>query len=543
MFLKMIYASSISSAIKTKSKFNFILNHKNWLNKKKPRFGDLTKALYFSHGNLFEKFAIAECLKVVEKLYPGLKFIPQQEDERELDIYEREYARNYNKYNANKNFSFVQVNGVKNEVYQNKVSARPDGLFNDHILEVKCPLGQLYKVKGSGQTPEGFDYSKEEFIIPFQYKLQMIIEMLCHGKSKGFFFQYYQPNGWKSFFRRLHEQYWNVDQLQVGDRVYKPWINEDDPVLTVLLRGYKINPRIWEYYQELNDLPSLGMKNGKVDMTQKESFELQRDKMVYILNNLNVDRMVERGFTRSQAQEIKKKLVLGSGMKAGWVYKNKNNLYIDWNDSFEYVDYKTYQKGLIHLMKNIYIPRKFLYKWKAFRQNLDNGMMSREFPDYVSPIEHVLIELDMSKYIRVIKFGDAKPAVQTRNLDIIHDFIREYQNPDYNKLWKMVKDLKVFLENLPINVLHVYRGESQTQKDIKFIKEFLKNNPEKYNELKDYVRGKPKETLISVDALRTLFGLEQKQEMDIGYIEYLLRKIEEEKKVDVVLKKVIKLKF
>jgi len=285
------------------------------------------------------------------------------------------------------------------------------------------------------------------------------------------------------------------------------------------------------------------MKNGKVDMSQKESFELQRGKMVYILNNLNVDRMVEIGFKRSQAEEIKKKLVLGSGMKAGWVYKNKNNLYIDWNDSLEYVNYKTYQKGLIHLMKNIYIPRKFLYKWRAFRQNLDNGMMSRNFPDYVSPIEHVLIEFDMSEYIRVVRFGNAKPAIQTKGLDIIHDFIREYKNSDYNKLWKMVKTLKVFLENLPVKVLNVYRGQSQTQKDIEFIKEFLKKNPEKYTELKDYVKGKPKNTLISVDALRTLFGIEQKQEMNIGYIEYLLRKIEEKKKVNIVLKKVVRLKF
>ena len=188
--MPIIYASSVSSAIKSKTKFNFFLNHTKWLLKKKSTFGDLTKVLYFSHGNLFEKYAIIECRKIIDKMYNNLSFIPQEESERELDIFEKEYARMYLTYNAHKNFSFLETKGVKNETYQNgyTVSARPDGLFNNHVLEVKCPFGQLYKVRGSGQTENGFDYSKEQFIIPFQYKLQMIIEMLCHGKSKGFFF-------------------------------------------------------------------------------------------------------------------------------------------------------------------------------------------------------------------------------------------------------------------------------------------------------------------------------------------------------------------
>lgn len=544
-----IYASSVSSAIKSKSKFNFLLNYKKWLNKKKPTFGDLTKVLYFSHGNLFEKYAIIECRKIIDKMYNGLTFIPQAESERELDIFEKEYARMYLKYNAHRNFSFLETKGVKNETYQNgyTVSARPDGLFDNHILEVKCPLGQLYKVKGSGQTENGFDYSKEQFIIPFQYKLQMIIEMLCHGKSKGFFFQYYEPNGWKSFFHHIHYQYWNVDKLEVGDRVYKPWVNHDDPVFTVLLRGYKINTSIWKYYQELSSIPNIILKtNGKVDMTQKESFEQYRDKMEYILNNININRMVELGFTRQQAEEIKTKLQVGSGLKAGFVYKNKMKLYIDWGNDLELVNYKDYQLGIIHIMKTIYIPRKNLYKWKAFRQNLDNNLMTPTFPEYISPIEHVLIEFDMSEYIKVIQFGNARPAIQTRGLDIVHTFLKEYDNPNsLENLWKMVKPLKKFLEQLPIKVLNTYRGQSQTQKDLEFIKDFIKKNPEKYTELKDYIRGKSKETLISVDTLKNLFNMEQKQNMNIGYIDWLLKKIENESQVNSVLKKInsMKLKF
>ena len=497
-----IYASSAASAIRTKQKYNFILNHNKWLNKKKPLFGDLTRALYFAHGNLFEKYAIMECIPIINNLYPGLTFKPQEEKERELDIFEREYANMYLKYNAHKNFSFREIIGVKNEKYTNgyTVSARPDGLFNNHVLEVKCPLGQLYKKRGSGQTERGFDYSKEEFIIPYQYKFQMIIEMLCHKKTKGFFFQYYEPNGWKSFYHHLHSQYWNVDQLKRFDRVYKPWINSDDSVFTILHRGYKINPNIWKYYQTLVNIPDITLKpNGKVDTKQKDSFEAHRDEMEFILSNINVDRMVKDGYTRREAMNIKRKLTIGSGMKVGTVYKNEEGqINIDWGgDAMEWMSYKQYQLGITHLMKHIYISRKDIYTWETFINNLPS--MSSKFPDVVSPIEHVLIELDMSKYIQV-----DKDNVSTKDLDVFHDFLKKY-NGDSETLWKMVKPLKKWLEDLPIKVLHVYRGQSQSQKDIEFIKMFLKDNPEKYNELLNYIEGKSEDTLISVEAIKKIF--------------------------------------
>ena len=78
-----------------------------------------------------------------------------------------------------------------------------------------------------------------------------------------------------------------------------------------------------------------------------------------------------------------------------------------------------------------------------------------------------------------------------------------------------------------------------TQKYFDFIKKLLEKNPQKYKELKDDIKGKSNNTLISLGTLNNI---------DIGTMKRILRKIERdkfEKKIDYVLKQLdnINLKF
>lgn len=494
--MKIIFASQISSAIKIKGKLQFEIDHKRWLRKKKPSFGDMTKALYFTHGILFEKYAIREVLKILQ----DKSYIPQNQDSRKLDVYEKEYEKNYLKYNESIGFHIPLVtNGVGNEEYSNGefiVSARPDGLFDSHILEVKCPLGQLYKKRK--EKGEEFDFSKEQFIIPYNYKLQMIIEMLCHKRNKGYFFQYYQPNGWKSFMWNLHDQYFNIRKISKGTRVYKPWINNDDFVLTVLLRGWKEDNEMWRFYQELAEIPS---KPQKVN-SAKENFEQYRDKMEFIIQNISVSYLMSKGKTKMQAVKICKKLQFGSGFKVGTVTENNGNVIkVVWDNNVESeIMYDDYREGIIHIFNTLHITRKEMRVWDPFFSNLKNGVLDPVFPSDELPIEHVLIELDMSNFIRI-----QNGKVETRGLRVVENFLRSYT--DFAPL-KQLSPLKKFLEALPINVLNVYRGKSEDQKKLEKINELLKKNPQMKEDVMNFVKGESKESLYSVDALINILNLD-----------------------------------
>ena len=64
----------------------------------------------------------------------------------------------------------------------------------------------------------------------------MFLEMLVHGKRKGYFFQYYNPSGWQNFVRHLCNQVNNITELDTDVRVYKPWVDVDTNKTTVLYR-------------------------------------------------------------------------------------------------------------------------------------------------------------------------------------------------------------------------------------------------------------------------------------------------------------------
>lgn len=501
--MPIIYASQIAAAIRVRKKIQFEIEHGHWQNKKKKTFGDMTKALYFTHGNLFEKYAIRTAIEIIREKTNDKLFIPQNQEHRNLDIYEKEYENFYLKYSEKVNFHIPSViNGVSNEEYKTSftVSARPDGLFKNHVLEVKCPLGQLYKKKKP--KDQVFDYENEEFIIPYYYKLQMIIEMLCHKKNKGYFFQYYQPNGWRSFIGNLHHQYFHLKTIRPGTRVYKPWVNNDDFVLTVLDRGYKMDKNIWMYYKELAKIP---VRPNKINNTEKENFENYRQEMEFILHNINVPYLMKKGKTKLEARSISRKLHFGSGFKVGTVISNNGEtMQVKWDKSTSTtITYDDYQEGIIHILNSLHITRKEMYIWNPFFSNIKEGVLDPDFPSAELPLEHVLIELDMSDYIKI-----NETSVTTKNLHVVENFLQAYT---MYAPWKEISGLKLFLENLPIKVLDVYRGKSKDQKTLDEINEFLRKNPEKKKDVMDFVKGESRDCFYTADAIKNILKLEKKE--------------------------------
>ena len=501
--MPIIYASQIAAAIRVRKKIQFEIEHGNWLNKKKKTFGDMTKALYFTHGNLFEKYAIRTAREIIREKTNDESFVPQNQEHRNLDVYEKEYENFYLKFSEKVNFHIPSViNGVGNEEYKSSftVSARPDGLFKNHVLEVKCPLGQLYKKKKPKE--EVFDHDREEFIIPYYYKLQMIIEMLCHKKNKGYFFQYYQPNGWRSFIGNLHHQYFHLKNIMPGTRVYKPWVNNDDFVLTVLDRGYKMDRNIWSYYKELAKIPD---RPNKISSTDKENFENYRQEMEFILHNINVPYLMKKGKTKLEARSISRKLHFGSSFKVGTVIiNNEKSMQVKWDNSTSTtITYDDYQEGIIHILNSLHITRKEMYIWNPFFSNIKEGVLDPDFPSAELPLEHVLIELDMSDYIKI-----NETLVTTKNLDDVEKFLQAYT---MYAPWREISNLKFFLENLPTKVLNVYRGKSKDQKTLDEINEFLEKNPDKKKDVIDFVQGKSKDAFYTADAIKNILKLEKKE--------------------------------
>jgi hypothetical protein len=230
------------------------------------KFGDLQRCIYFPHGNLFETEAT---MKFTELMGP----FERESKGGTWSDEEKLYASitKPSNYVVSGEPKSDGINSKKTEDYHHywQLSARPDGYYDStHVVEIKCPFGQLYKEYGSGKTGTGWDNEKEVFIIPARYKIQMFIEMLCHNRQHGYFMQYYQPKGWYNFANYLINLY--KREYQLTDVVYKPFYRHDDVALTLLYRPIRKFPdkkkQLLEFYDKYmnptrrNTDPSLATK-------------------------------------------------------------------------------------------------------------------------------------------------------------------------------------------------------------------------------------------------------------------------------------------
>ena len=101
------------------------------------------------------------------------------------------------------------------------VKCRADGLTDTHVIEVKAPFGNLYKVWKSGEVVHSdgsgvqwvtYDKDAEIFTIPPNYMAQLLIEMNCYNKKKAYFGQLYSYQGWYSIAKYFDTQYRQIQR-------------------------------------------------------------------------------------------------------------------------------------------------------------------------------------------------------------------------------------------------------------------------------------------------------------------------------------------
>lgn len=244
-----ISSSTVSSLVyKGLTQEQFCWKLRDYYNKVKPLFPNRTKILFMPGGNVFEDFVLQQMEKTLrEENLLGKDSIRRQFNRDEIPrIYEQDLLARLRR----QNFRYESREGFTNEtsedlkLFGRKVVSRTDGLLSTHVVEAKVPFGKLYKKFGSGTIVQEdgtkrYDKTQEIFEIPVHYKLQMLIQMNCYNRRKGYFGQYYIFENWKSFTDLLKSQYEKLQRgasLMTGTTIYRPTLDKTTPILTVLKR-------------------------------------------------------------------------------------------------------------------------------------------------------------------------------------------------------------------------------------------------------------------------------------------------------------------
>ena len=311
----------------------------NYINRKKSMPFRL-QILYFPHGNINEDYAM-ELLKP----YIDLKGYRRELKEGEaFNTLETEYVK---RMNSNQR-KFEKAEGVGSEVYNFdtidfQINARPDGITDTHVIELKCPVGGLYL---ENNLPK----------IPRQYKLQMIVEMLCHKRSNAYFLQYYTPIGWYSLVQYMTEQY-NSDKIEAGSIVYKPFISPGEHVVNIINKVEKKVANFRSYYEDI--VGDIEIKGNKAVID-----ELYMDKIMNLIR-LTDDESLKPYFNKAERETIMQTLSFGKDFKYGEVIshdgdyikikwqgrKNRNNVVLDNNT--ESIPIPRFKRGYITIIKDI----------------------------------------------------------------------------------------------------------------------------------------------------------------------------------------------
>lgn len=354
------------------------------------KFDEKTKIIYFPHGNLLEDEAIASIDMEVE---------PQRVEAMAFNEYEKTYGGIIN----HPRIKFEAQDGIGSRVWKAadaayNLSARPDGYIGEHILEVKCPWGGLRKTPGSTALDETFD-------IPINHRLQMFIEMLCHGKKKGYYLQYYDPSGWQNFFKLLHIQYWGGPKI--GETVYKPWITESEFVWTIIDSVMKadIDANLFKTY--LGDIP---IPTGSANQANKIEYQSKYyEEFLHLISLTTRHTLMKHGFNIVDANIIMQKLTYSNGMKSGVVLNvEKNSIGVLWSgekvnnvmvgNNYTTMPLSVFRNGILKILSVLQftITRKDLSVWKPWESSILNGIMPKELPELNAYAESVMTEMDLS---------------------------------------------------------------------------------------------------------------------------------------------------
>ena len=242
-----VSSSAVSSLIyKALTSEQFCWKLRDYYNKNKPIFPKKTKILFMPGGNVFEDYVLTTMQRLINK-----GSVQRQFNRDEIPrVYEKDLLSRLGR----QNYVNESRDGFSNQISEDltlfgrRIICRTDGLLPDYILEAKVPFGKLYKEHGSGTIikedgSKEYDKTKEIFEIPIHYKLQMLIQMNCYKRKKGYFGQYYIFKNWKSFTDLLKTQYLKLDRgatLMAGEVIYKSSLDKTQPIWTIIERIVKI---------------------------------------------------------------------------------------------------------------------------------------------------------------------------------------------------------------------------------------------------------------------------------------------------------------
>ena len=345
-------------------------------------FNTKTLAIYFAHGKVREEQAWNSLMSLLSG-----EATRESKRAQAFNIHEKAYAERDPLLKLAP-YAFEGNEGIEAETFTfapYDLRAKPDGLIGDHVIEIKCPVGNLPKV------------------IARNYKLQMFTEMACHNRRKTYFYQYYEPAGWYYFFKYLCDQYYNLQNLKPLDVVYRPWFDNDYSMLVIFRRAEKVLYTLdtthlrlvnlfWEYCMKEERLPR---PKGKDTPKDKDDWDVNRSAAISLIMNITEDKLMAHGFSRWESRCIIDALCMeGNDMKMGHVLelqdgkitilwqgqrsrKDDMSRVIDKNTGAfqEVIDFTRYRRGLVKIMSrmNHQISGRPQEGWLTWAQDMRQG--------------------------------------------------------------------------------------------------------------------------------------------------------------------------
>lgn len=421
----------------------------------KYEFSGITQMLYFPGGQILED----DILDLVDNYLINkgdLTMQRQTQQGGEAKPYQRDAAQRMGIgrwERTDRPNGFQDMTSRDLTVWGHPVKCRADGLTDTHVVEVKAPFGNLYKVWKSGEVIETdsrgvswvtYDKDAEKFIIPSGYMAQILIEMNAYNRRKAYFGQLYSYQGWYSIAKYFDTQFQQIQRggsypFRRGTIVYTPCLDKSTPILTMVKRIITIvqsdtislevaRAIVFNYLYDYCGCPSppdgsfttnnaranyLKLKPGEsaaIEDWIEEKWRPRLDDIILFMTDAEPLRYYEFKlpdetvfkFTYHQIYSIRQEWIYGKkkDIMRGEVKADKNVLWDGRTISEpQLTDYK-YVEGLKIMMKQLLNKvRRMNHKaWRRFKFPLMDNDYWGELPDLDDTMdEFVLLEVDLSE--------------------------------------------------------------------------------------------------------------------------------------------------
>ena len=366
----------------------------------KDIFTAKTRILYFASGNVFENYILKQLDEMLgekmtqqetrsendtskeKDLLQRIQMLPE-ELATDIDIIKSEYYKQVSEKEG-----FFTRSSDRLSVLNKTVECRPDGLYTDHVVEVKTRFGSLKKE--SGNTSE----LDETFYVEENYIMQTLVEMQVFEKKKAHFVNFYSMINWYSFVYYLWKQYTD-GVISDGSVMYRPIFDTRQSIRAILENAAKVMDMQNELlYENVWRLLEFIISNGYIlrDADKKTVFEYTKnrgDKDQEYLYEVTLERVYRPHIVRivglfqsingSNFNPMEKEALVdhfknanGTDFCNGILDQNMVHWDVGGSEPHDPILYKT---GIKSVMKNIMgsVKRKDNDKWKPFEAALASG--------------------------------------------------------------------------------------------------------------------------------------------------------------------------